>query len=313
MPDVVVFAPAPSLRVTAEPAPDGSTEIHLHPGGQGVWAGRMARTLEAAVTLSLPLGGESGVALRALLEHEGQRVLVTGTAGPTPTVVLDHGREPGGGDAEGGRVVAQSHGALTRHEVDELYTRTLEAALSADVVVLTGVENPGTLDESIYTRLARDLRANGPAVVADLSGAALLAAVEGGLSVLKTAHDELVETQLCEGDEPEQLLDAARELQERGAEVVLVSRAGEPALLLDAEGRAFALRGPELTVVQHRGAGDSMCGALAVAVASGADAVSAARLATAAGALNVTRQGLGTGHADAIRALAKRVEVRELH
>ena len=311
-PSVVVFAPSPSLRVLVEPAPDGSVEVHLHPGGQGVWAGRMCRTLEARVSLSLPLGGESGVAVRALLQEEQQQVVATPTATPTPTVVLDHTRDPEGEDAERGRTVGQSHAALTRHEADELYTHTLVAALAADVVVLTGLENPGMLDASVYTRLAKDLRGNGLRVVADLSGEELLAAVEGGVDVLKVAHDELAGTGLCAGTDVHELLDGARALRGRGARAVLVSRAGDPALLLDEEGRAWEVAGPELTVVQHRGAGDSMCGALAVAVASGAGVVDAARLASAAGTLNVTRRGLGTGHAEAIRRIAQRVQVREL-
>ena len=311
-PSIVVFAPSPSLRVLVEPAPDGSVEVHLHPGGQGVWAGRMCRTLQAGVSLSLPLGGESGVAVRALLEDEQQRVVATPTATPTPTVVLDHTRDPDGEDAERGRTVGQSHAALTRHEADELYTHTLVAALGADVAVLTGLETEGMLDASVYTRLARDLRGNGVAVVADLSGAELLAAVEGGVDVLKVAHDELAATDLCEGTGTGELLAGARALQERGARTVLVSRAGDPALLLREDGRAFEVEGPALTVVQHRGAGDSMCGALAVATGRGLDAQEAARLATAAGTLNVTRQGFGTGHAEAIRGIAARVEVREL-
>ena len=312
MPSVVVFAPSPSLRVLVEPAPDGSAEIHLHPGGQGVWAGRMCRTLDARVRLSLPLGGESGTALRALLEQEQQEVVATATATPTPTVVLDHTADPDGQDAERGRTVGQSHGTLTRHEADELYTHTLVAALSSEAAVLTGVETPGMLATGTYERLARDLRTSGLPVVADLSGPELVAAVAGGLSVLKVAHDELAETDVCEGTSTEQLLAGARALQERGAEAVLVSRAGDPALLLDPDGSACELQGPSLTVVQHRGAGDSMCGALAVSVAAGRPVLEAARLAVAAGTLNVTRQGFGTGHADAIRALAERVEVRPL-
>jgi len=55
-----------------------------------------------------------------------------------------------------------------------------------------------------------------------------------------------------------------------------------------------------------------MTAGLAVALARGLGIDDALRLATAAGALNVTRHGLATGHADAIEQLATRVEVNDL-
>jgi 1-phosphofructokinase len=69
------------------------------------------------------------------------------------------------------------------------------------------------------------------------------------------------------------------------------------------------LRPPPLSVVETRGTGDSMTGALGAALSAGSDDLAAARLAVAAGALNVTPHGLGTGGRQAVEALAQRVEV----
>jgi 1-phosphofructokinase len=55
-----------------------------------------------------------------------------------------------------------------------------------------------------------------------------------------------------------------------------------------------------------------MTAALAVALAHGRATDDALRMATAAGALNVTRLGLGTGDRRAIERLAERIEIREL-
>jgi 1-phosphofructokinase len=38
----MVFAPAPQLTVTIERAGDDD-ELHVHPGGQGIWQARMLR------------------------------------------------------------------------------------------------------------------------------------------------------------------------------------------------------------------------------------------------------------------------------
>lgn len=55
-----------------------------------------------------------------------------------------------------------------------------------------------------------------------------------------------------------------------------------------------------------------MSAALAVAAATGRSFEDGLRLAAAAGALNVSRQGLGSGRIDAIEEIADRVEVRDL-
>ena len=47
------------------------------------------------------------------------------------------------------------------------------------------------------------------------------------------------------------------------------------------------------------------------ALARGADLVDATRLGAAAGALNVTRGGLGTGNRDTIERIAEHVEIKE--
>jgi 1-phosphofructokinase len=52
-----------------------------------------------------------------------------------------------------------------------------------------------------------------------------------------------------------------------------------------------------------------MTAGIATVIAQGGDLRDAVRTGAAAGALNVTRHGLGTGHRDAIAELAKRVEL----
>lgn len=308
---VTVLAPSPELRVLVEPAPDGTTEIHLHTGGQGAWVGRMARTLGADVELCLPLGGESGVALRALLEAEGLRLSVVDIGADTTTVVLDHRGERDETDAESGDRVADAPSALTRHEVDDLVTAVLTSALAGDVVVLAGSQPADLLPADVYERLARDLRAQGLVVVADLSGAQLDAALAGGVDVLKVAHDELPGEEVAP-DDVDALRAAARALQERGARSVVVTCSSEPGLLVTEDGAAHRLRAPDVTPAQKRGSGDALCGAVAARLAQGADLLDAVRTATAAGVVSVARQGHGTGDRAAVEAFAERVEVEAL-
>jgi 1-phosphofructokinase len=55
-----------------------------------------------------------------------------------------------------------------------------------------------------------------------------------------------------------------------------------------------------------------MTAGVAAVLARGGDLHTAVRTGAAAGALNVTRHGLGTGRQEAIATLAERVELRPL-
>src|SRR5687767_15961727 len=67
---VLVFAPAPQLTVTVEQSAD-TVEIHVHPGGQGVWQARMITELGTRVVMCAAVGGEIGQVLQALITSEG--------------------------------------------------------------------------------------------------------------------------------------------------------------------------------------------------------------------------------------------------
>jgi len=86
---VMVFAPAPQLTVTIEQHHD-EPELHVHPGGQGIWQTRMITSLGAHVTLCAAAGGEVGRVLSPLLsELPGVtlRLVMRGTAaGGTCTI-----------------------------------------------------------------------------------------------------------------------------------------------------------------------------------------------------------------------------------
>jgi 1-phosphofructokinase len=299
---VGVLACAPALMVSIERTPAGDVaDVHLHPGGQGFWVARMAARLGAAVTLVGPFGGESGVALRALIEAEGIRVSAV------PTRVSNRVWVSRGKEGEPASVAESPAAALTRHEVDGLFNAMLAAGLESRVAVLTG-DPEGALAASRYTDLAQNLMSLGGTVVADLSGEQLLAAVDGGLHAVKVAHDELVQTGLAGDDSWRQLVRGAGALRERGAGAVVVSRAEEP-LLADLGDRIVSAGGPAFRSVNDRGAGDSATGALAAALAAGREMTDALAWAVAAGALNVTRHGLGSGESAAIMALAEKIEI----
>jgi 1-phosphofructokinase len=309
-PSLVVFAPSPLLTITVEAAGTPGQEIHLHAGGQGFWVARMTALLGVKVCLCCALGGESGAVLRGLIARENVELASVECAASNGVYI--HTRRDGARE----QIARTESKRLSRHEADELYGLTLSAALDAGVALLTGVDPPTVLDSEIYRRLAGDLRSNGVRVIADLAGSALKAALVGGLDVLKISEEEVLAESLAIGSSDTQDLDLTKTLDDlhaAGAETVLLSRAEQPALVLDStNGRYLELTGPRVETLEPRGTGDSMFAALGASLAGGQELDSALRLAMAAGCLNATRHGLGTGTREQIEQLSRHIEVTEL-
>lgn len=304
---VCIFAPVTLLTLTLERSADGSDELHVHPGGQGIWQARMVRTLGARAVVCTAVGGETGEVVAALLPEEGIELHAVTTQAANAAWI--HDRREG----ERQPLWESEPATLGRHELDELYSRTLADAMAAGVCLLAGShEADHVLEPELYERLASDLSASGVRVVADLSGAELEAALRGGVDVLKLSDEELRRDGWADGKSESAVLAGIERLHEAGAANVVLSRAERGSLASVEGGRVLRVLAPALEVADARGAGDSMTAALAVAAVRGDDWEEALRLAAAAGAVNVTRHGSGSGRLDTIRELARRVEIEPL-
>jgi 1-phosphofructokinase len=302
---VSVFAPGLLLTITIEQHEDDVARVHVHAGGQGYWVARLVTRLGGGAVLCASFGGEPGRVLRPLVDEQGIDVRAVMAAGDTGAYV--HDRRNGDRDV----IVETEQDPLDRHELDELYTLTLGAAMETGVCVLAGSRPDTVVPHDAYRRLASDLRENDVTVLADLSGDQLASALAGGVDLLKVSHRELVDSGWAHGDQRDELLAAMCRLLDAGARELVVSCAEQPALAF-VGGAWYEVASPQMEVIDHRGAGDSMTAALAVARARQVDGVQALALAAGAGALNVTRHGLGSGDADTIEQLAERVTVSEL-
>lgn len=297
-----VFAPSPILTVSTEPttAANGDADIHLHAGGQGFWVARMLAEFDLDVVLCVSLGGETGTLLSTLIPMPGVTIVDVDTVGWNGGYV--HDRRSG----ERQIVATMAGGALTRHELDDLYGVTLAEAMASDATVLTGPQGDDIIPDDVYRRLAADHRGNGGRVVADLSGGRLDAVLAGGVDLLKVSEEELEQDgRLARAGS---LAAAIRDLEDAGAVDVVVT-CGDEHSVASADGHLIRVTSPAFEPLDPRGAGDSFTAAMTAAVVSDRPVLDALRAGAAAGAMNVSRHGLASGRGDLIERMARLVTI----
>jgi 1-phosphofructokinase len=304
-PSVTIFGPSPILSITIEQRGADEDDIHLHPGGQGVWVARMAGEIGAHPILCAFCGGETGALVKPLVEALPGEARWVDAAGSTACYVIDR--------RSGEREILAHHWTEppSRHEIDDLFSITCAAALESKVLVVCGPVPQDALPLELYGNLVRDVREHGVKVIVDLSPPRLESALEGGPDLVKLDEWQLAEFEQGPVSNPDQFRAGAKRVLERGAQAVLVTRGGEPALVLR-DGEEWELVPPHFGEGASEGSGDSMVGAIAAAFAKDVDWEEAIRLGAAAGAANFLRHGLGSGSRDVVTDLLQRVEFRKI-
>jgi 1-phosphofructokinase len=304
-PAVTIFGPTPILSITIERRGESEDDIHIHAGGQGVWVARMAAEMGAHPILCAFCGGETGVLLKPLVEAMPGETRWVETTASSACYVID--RRSGARE-----MIAHNWGdPPSRHETDDLFSITCAAALDSKVLVVCGAVPQDALPLELYGNLVRDVRQHGVKVIVDLSSPRLDSALEGEPDLVKLDEWQLAEFELGPVSESSQLRAGAEHVLEKGAQAVLVTQGGEPALLMR-DGKAWELIPPHFGGGASEGSGDSMVGAIAAAFARDVDWEESIRLGGAAGATNFLRHGLGSGSGDVVNDLVKRVELRRL-
>ena len=160
-----------------------------------------------------------------------------------------------------------------------------------DTLVLAG-SIPPSLPRDLYAVMAEAARGRGVRVVVDAEGETLSAVLPHAPFLIKPNRAELEGVAGRPLPTEQDLLSAARDLQGRGAQNVLVSLGGEGALLLDAHGNVHRASAHAITPVNTVGAGDSMLAGFIAGLEDGY--ASALALAQAAGAATAASEGLAT-------------------
>ena len=138
-----------------------------------------------------------------------------------------------------------------------LLMEKLDQLKEGDILVLAG-SIPASMPDDMYRRIMEQLDGRGIMIVVDATKELLLNVLPYHPFLIKPNNHELGEIFGVELATRESVIPFAKKLQEMGARNVLVSMAGEGAVLVTADGQIFSTPAPKGTLVNGVGAGDSM-------------------------------------------------------
>ncbi|MBQ1914298.1 MAG: 1-phosphofructokinase [Selenomonadaceae bacterium] len=133
----------------------------------------------------------------------------------------------------------------------------LDKLQEGDTLVLAG-SIPNTLPDDIYERIMGRLQGKGIRIIVDATKKLLMNVLKYNPFLIKPNNHELGEMFGVTLKTDEEIITYAKKLQEQGAQNVLISMAGDGAILLTAEGKSYKSPAPKGKLVNSVGAGDSM-------------------------------------------------------
>ena len=146
--------------------------------------------------------------------------------------------------------------AIASADIKKLYEK-LDSLQDGDILVLAG-SIPDTMPESMYMDIMEHLQYKKLNIVVDATKDLLMNVLAYHPFLIKPNNHELGEIFHETITEKDDVVKYAKKLQEKGARNVLVSMAGDGAVLVTEDGQEFRSEAPKGKVVNSVGAGDSM-------------------------------------------------------
>ena len=178
---------------------------------------------------------------------------------------------------------------ISRDELEELFSK-ISLIKDGDTLVLAG-SIPKSLPSNIYETILSRLSDKKIKTIVDAGGDLLLNVLKYQPFLIKPNKDELSELFGVTINDNEDVIKYAKKLKSMGAANVLVSLAGDGAILLDESGAIYTCRACKGNVINSVGAGDSMVAGFIAGCSVGGSEY-ALKLGTASGGATAFSGGL---------------------
>ena len=268
-------------------------------GGKGINVSRILQRLDVDNTATGFIGGFTGRFVEDGLTAEGIKTNFVQVSEDTRiNVKIKAGEE------------TEINGAgpkISDEKLEEL--KAILAGLSSEDTVVFAGSAPSSLGNQVYNTLIPIAKKAGSEVVCDFEGQTLLDSLNYQPLLVKPNNHELADIFGVELNGLEDIEKYAREILAKGAKNVIISMAGDGALLVTPEAAYFAkpIKG---TVKNSVGAGDSMVAGFTGEYVKSGDPIEALKWGVACGTATTFSDDLAT--AEFTKETYQKVEVEKL-
>ena len=181
---------------------------------------------------------------------------------------------------------------ISAEKVQELMEK-LDTLKEGDVLFLAG-SIPSSMPDDAYQKIMAMLDGRGVRIAVDATRDLLMKVLPYHPFLIKPNNHELGEIFGVELKDRQSVIPYGKKLQEMGAVNVLISMAGEGAVLIAADGQSMGAPAPKGTLVNGVGAGDSMVAGFLTGWMEKKDYVHAFHMGIAAGSASAFSENLAT-------------------
>ncbi|KHF41353.1 1-phosphofructokinase [Halalkalibacter okhensis] len=269
------------------------------PGGKGINVSRVLKRLGHQSEALGFIGGFTGDYIKTVVEKEDIKTNFVQVAGDTRINIKIK--------SESESEINGVSPDITDEHLEQLQ-KQLAVLNEGDALVLAG-SVPATIPSEIYEVLCKSARTRKADVFIDSSGEAMKKVLESQPTFIKPNHHELGELFSVEINEPKEAIPYVQELIGKGIQYVLVSFAGDGAILGTKDQILFA-NTPKGEVKNSVGAGDSVVAGFIAANQEKVSLEDAFKFAVATG--SATAFSKGFADRDQVESLMKEINIREL-
>lgn len=274
-------------------------QVHWGASGKVLNAVRALHHLGAQCKTLTLVGGRTGESIRRDISELGiaARWVEANTPTRICTTLLDRSRRQA-------TELVPNAAEATADELDRFQAAYREEAATADVVVLIGSLPVGT-PAGYY----RELLTHTPGkAILDARGSELLEALSARPFLVKPNRGELQQTLGRELRNDGELFDALREINERGAEWVVITDGGNPVYARSRQ-HLYRLQPPTVEAVNPIGCGDCMAAGIAQGLQMGLEPLDAIRRGLAVAANKLGQLLPGFVQREQVEALVAGVQI----
>ncbi len=182
--------------------------------------------------------------------------------------------------------------AIQQTDIEKLYEQ-LDALKEGDILVLAG-SIPSVMPSSMYMDIMKYLQDRNICIVVDATKDLLVNVLKYHPFLIKPNNHELGEIFQITITSKEDVIVYAKKMQDLGARNVLVSMAGDGAVLVAEDGSIYQAEAPKGTVKNSVGAGDSMVAGFLAGYLESKDYAKAFRMGVCTGSASAFSDKLAT-------------------